>query len=107
MNGEHRGVEMRDGPDRAGDGVRDVMEFEVQEERNLVLGDPEHALFAIGAEEFEPELQPAGMAVEIADQRAGMVNIGGVDGDENRVQARGSSSGDGSGRESGSGAGAG
>src|SRR5689334_24714823 len=81
---------MRDRLHSLADGVGDVVKFEVEEDRHLALGDPKHALLAVGAEEFETELHSAGDAEHVASERCGAVNVRRVDGDEDRVHATGS-----------------
>ncbi len=88
MDGQDRRLEVSKGLDRLLDGVRDIVELEVQEDRRLVLGDAEHALLTIGAEELEAELYARGEAADVASNGDRAVNILRVERDEDRSSYR-------------------
>src|SRR6185369_11311736 len=97
MHGEDGWGERRQRLHGLFDRVGNVVKLEIEENRKLVLGDPEHAFMAVGTEELEAELHSAGNAENGAGQRRGPVNVGRIDCDEDRLHAAGSPSSAGSG----------
>ena len=70
---------------RAGNGIGNVVQLEIEKHRQAFAGDGRDPRRAIGAEEFQPELDPADVAADGADQRPGRSDVRRVDGNENRV----------------------
>src|SRR3546814_653565 len=110
VNRQHRGFERAQRLDRLGDGIGNVVEFEVEEDRQADLRHLMHAVMAVGAKEFETQLQPADMMPDLLRQRLGGVEVRRVDGEIER-RCHCVSNGDGgmssTGRGAGVGAGAG
>src|SRR3546814_4178549 len=69
VDGEDRGFERAQRLNRLGDGVRNVVELEVEEDRQAELRHLMDAVMAVGAEEFEPELEPADVMAHLLRQR--------------------------------------
>ncbi len=77
------GVDIQDGHAKRGSGaagarhgVGNVVKFEVQENRQPHIDKGPHPARAMGAEEFQPQLQPADMGPHPFGQLAGIVGIG-------------------------------
>src|SRR3546814_5690854 len=66
---------------RLGDGVGDVVQLQVQEDRQVQLGHFPHPGAAIGGEELQPQLDPAHMVANGGGHRLRMVKINGVERD--------------------------
>ena len=94
VDGQDRRLERRERLDRLGDGVGDVVELEVEEDRQAELGDARaRRRGPLAREEFEAELHAAGMLAHgLARCAAARSSVGRVDGDEDRVHATGSPS---------------
>ena len=56
MDGDDRRFEHVDRLHRPGDGVGDIVQLQVEEDRQADMRDLVHPVVAVGAEEFEPEL---------------------------------------------------
>ena len=85
VDGQDRRLERRQRLHRLGDRIGDVVELQIEEDRQAELaelGDPRRA---VGGEEFQPELEPAGDASDGSRDVAGPGQIGRVDRDENRA----------------------
>lgn len=76
VDGQDRGFERTQRLDRLGNGVRDVMQLEVEEDRQAELRHFVHPVMAVGAEEFEAELQPADMVAHPLRQRQRGIEVG-------------------------------
>ena len=74
---------------RLGDGVGDVVELEVEEDRQAERGHLADAVGAVGREEFEAELDPADMGPDLGGNGFGAVEIGRVDRDVDRAASFG------------------
>ena len=66
VDGDDRRLEHVDRLHRPGDGVGDVVQLEVEEDRQADVGDLVHAVVAVRAEELEPELEPADVRLDLA-----------------------------------------
>ena len=62
VDGQDRRLQRRQRLDRLGDGVGDVVQLQVEEDRQAELAELGDARGAVGGEEFEAELEPAGDA---------------------------------------------
>src|SRR5688572_29003010 len=71
--------------DRLADRIGDVVELEVEEDRQAELGHLAHTVAAVGGEEFETELEPADMVADLCRDRLRALEIGSVDRDEDRA----------------------
>lgn len=91
VDGEDRGFERPQRLDRLGDGIGDVVQFQVEEDRQAELRHLVHAVLPMGAEEFEAELDATDMGAGACGYRLGAGEIGGVDRDVDRAHATGSS----------------
>ena len=86
VNGEDGRGQRREAAHGAGHGVGNVVEFEIEEQRQrLAFHDSGNAGRAMGAEEFEAELYPANMRRNGSDQRARSSDIGRIDRHEHRI----------------------
>src|SRR4051794_15738656 len=92
MNGENRRFERRDRFDGLGHGVRDVVQLEVQENRQLAFGDSQHAFVTVGAEELEAQLHSGRNAAHFARDCRRPMNVGRIYGDEDRAHMTGETS---------------
>ena len=81
---EYRGFERPQRLDCLGDGVRNVVELEVEKNRQAELRHFMHTMMPVGAEEFETELEPADMTPHLLGQRQRRVEVRGVDGEIKR-----------------------
>ncbi len=70
---------------RAGDGIGDIVHFQVEEDRQSDPRDFVDAVMAMRAEEFEPELEPADMSLDQLRQRGGGIELGDVEREKDRV----------------------
>src|SRR4051794_1638270 len=61
MDGENCGLERGDRFYRLCDGVRDVVEFQVEENRETKIGNPANAVRTVCGEELQAELYSAGV----------------------------------------------
>ncbi len=68
MDVDDRDAEGGERPRRAGDGVADVVQFDVKEDRQSDLRDSGHAARPVGHEEFEAKLDPADVRPDRASQ---------------------------------------
>ena len=66
---------------RACDRVGNVVEFEVEEDRQPDLGQFVHAVVAVRAEEFQTQLDPADMALDLFGQGARRVDARQIEGE--------------------------
>src|SRR5205085_6724652 len=80
---------------RAGDRVGNVVQLEVEEQRQPDVGDFMHAVVPVGAEEFEADLEPPDMRLDPFGQRLGAVERWHVEREVYRV-AHGTGGGPGS-----------
>ncbi len=82
----HEHVKPRRGSDGAGDGVGDVVEFQVEEHRHPEAGDLRNPRRAVGGEEFKPKLHRADMGTHLIGDVGGLGgHIAGVDGADDGV----------------------
>ena len=65
---------------RGGDRVGNVVQLQVEKDRQAQLGQFMHAVVAVGAEEFQPQLQPADMVLHLAGNGLGSLQTGQVEG---------------------------
>ena len=72
------GFQHVDGLHGGGHGVGNVMQLQVKEDRQAHLGQFMHAVVAMGAEEFQPQLQPADVAFHLAGKGFGGFETGQV-----------------------------
>ena len=70
---------------RTGHGVGDVVQLEVEEDRQTQRRHRLDPARALGGEELEPELDPADMRRERPRERQRALEVGTVDGAEDRV----------------------
>ena len=70
---------------RAGDGVGNIVQFQIEEDRQAEMGDLVDAVVAVRAEELEPELESADMALDLLRERLGGVEPRNVEREEDRV----------------------
>ena len=75
-------------PNRPGHGVRNVVQLQVQKDRQAVRPDRPHPLRPVGAEELQPQLQPADLTGQAMSQVVGGLEGVGVDGTEDGVLGR-------------------
>ena len=85
MNGDDRRFEHVDRLHRAGDGVGDVMELQVEEDRQADMGDLVHAVMAVRAEELEPELEPADMRLDLFGKGLGGFELRNIESEVDRI----------------------
>ena len=64
---------------RAGDGVGDVVQLQVEEDRQAHVRDFVHAVAAMRAEELKSQLDPADMRFDLVQQRFGRLDLGHVE----------------------------
>ena len=69
----------------ARDGVGDVVELDVGENRQPRLDDGRQAVRSPRGQEFEPDLEPAHIGPDRLGQVQSTLEIGGIDRDEDRV----------------------
>ena len=79
MDGDNCGFEHVDRLHRLGDGVGDIMQLEVEENRKAEFLHLMHAMMAIGAEKLEAQFHPADMCLDPAGQIERVVQPRGVD----------------------------
>ena len=82
MNVHNRRAEVGDGAYRAGHRVGNVVELEIEKDRQAEFDDGADSVGAVRGEEFEPGLHPADMAPQRLGPVARLVEIGGVEGRE-------------------------
>ena len=70
---------------RRGDGVGDIVELEIEEDRQSQSGDLMDPVVAVGAEEFEPQLDPADVRVDFLRQLQRRFELGHVEREIDRV----------------------
>ena len=90
MHGDDGGLQHMDGLHRGGHGVGNVVQLQVEKDRQADLGDLVHTVGAMRAEEFQPQLQPADMRLHLAGQRLGSVEAGQVEGEVDGIVMHGS-----------------
>src|SRR5207248_494781 len=71
--------------DGLGHGIWDVVEFQVQKDRQPDVGEVHHPGPAVVAEELEPKLYPCGMAADRLRQCSGAIEVRRVDRDIDRA----------------------
>jgi hypothetical protein len=76
VDGDDRRLKHVDRLHRAGHGVGNIVQLEIEEDRQADLGDLVHAVVAMGAEEFEAKLEPADMALDLLRERHGGIETG-------------------------------
>ena len=76
MHRQDRGLERAERLHRLADGVRDIVELEVEEHRQAEIGHFANAVATVGGEEFKPELDPADMMANAQRDRLGAIEIG-------------------------------
>lgn len=81
MKGEHFDGERSEGLDGLGDGVGDVVEFEVEEDVVAVIGDLAEVVGAVGGEHLQADLDPTEGALELAQEGGGGGAVGEVEGE--------------------------
>ncbi len=93
VDGEELGADGGDGTNGAGDGVRDVVELEVEEDGAAAMAQFADDGGAFGDEELEADLEPAAEVVELAGEGEGGRSTGVIEGDDeagvHRVQFTG------------------
>ena len=82
MHGQDRRLQRAQRADRLRDGVGNVVELQVEEDRQPQRRHLAHAVLAILHEEFEAELEAADMGLDLCGNGFGAVGIGRVDRDE-------------------------
>lgn len=80
VEGEEGEVEGASGFDGFGNGVGDVVKFEVEEDATAALADFTHEVGAVGGEELETDFEVANFAVESVDPLEGFLVGGDVEG---------------------------
>ena len=85
MNREDRGLDGAERLHRLGDRVRNIVQLQVQKDRQAKLCHVAHALLAVGAEEFEAQLQAADVRARPRGDRFGAGDVGRVDRDIDRA----------------------
>ncbi len=78
-------VQPRDRAHGAGDGVRDVVKLQVEEDRHTQIDNSLHAIRAVSREKLQPGLHSADMAAQRFGPGQGLVEIGGVEGDKDGI----------------------
>ena len=78
MNIDDAHAQRRGRARRAGHGVGNVVQFQIQEERQAQIFKGPHAVRTMGAEKLQPQLQAADMAAQAFRQLKGVIEIGGV-----------------------------
>ena len=81
----HPHPELRGRAHRAGDRVGDVVELEIEEDRQAEMRDFVHPVRAVRAEEFEAELQSADMALHLLGKGECSIEAGEIEGEVDRV----------------------
>lgn len=71
---------------RCGNGVGNVMQFEIEEDRQPDLGDLMHPVMAMGAKELEAEFQPPDVALYLAGEGFGSIKPRNVEREVDRVR---------------------
>lgn len=82
MDCEELGAEGCEGVDGVGDGVGDVVEFEVEEDAEAGFTGIADYAGAFSAEELEADFDPGDAAVEGAEDFAGLAAVGDVEGED-------------------------
>ena len=91
VDGEDRGFKRPQRLDCLGDGVGNVVQLQVEEDRQAKLRHLVHAVLPMGAEEFQAELDAADMGAGAGSDRFGAGEVGRVDRDVDGAHATGSS----------------
>lgn len=81
---EHADRERGEGLDGFGDGVRDVVELQIEENVEALVGDSAHVVGTVGGEHLEADLHPADGAAELAKEGRSGFARGNVEG-ENQI----------------------
>ena len=81
---EHADRERSERLDSFGDGVGDVVELEIEENVEALVGDGAHVVGTVGSEHLEADLHPAHRAAELAKEGRGGFARGDIEG-ENQV----------------------
>ena len=79
---EHADGQRGEGFDGFGDGVWDVVELEVEEDVEALVGDGLHVVGAVGGEHLEADFDPAKGAAQLAENRGGLFAGGDVEGED-------------------------
>jgi 2-polyprenyl-6-methoxyphenol hydroxylase-like FAD-dependent oxidoreductase len=70
---------------RGGDRVGDVVELQIEEDRQAEMRDLVHPVAAMRAEELEPEFHPADMRLDLAHQRLGRLELRNIEREIDRI----------------------
>jgi hypothetical protein len=85
MDRHDAGLQHMDRLHRARHRVGNIVQLQVEENRQADLGQLMHAVMAMGAEELQPQLDPADMGLHLARQGFGGIEAGQVKGEIERV----------------------
>jgi len=89
VNVEHADAEAGGGTNRAGNGVGDVVEFEIEKDGVAALENGFEHRGSGGSEKFEADFEPEASAVEPVDKVGGRGGIGNVEGDDELLAREG------------------
>src|SRR3546814_14407116 len=85
MNSQYRMVQAMQCLDFRGDRIGNVVQLQVKKDRQIELRHLHHAVMAVGAQEFETELQPADRTFDGACTGLRFFKVRGIDDDINRA----------------------
>src|SRR3546814_14948990 len=85
MNSQYRRLQAMQCLDCLGDRIGNVVQLQVKKDRQIELRHLHHAVMAVGAEEFETELQAADMIFDGVCKVLRFFKVRGIDGDINRA----------------------
>lgn len=85
VHGEHLHVEVNGGGDRLGDGIRDVVEFQIKEDGGAERANSPHNIRACGCEEFLADLEGPYGGAQPMGERQGSVCGGDIESDDDRI----------------------
>ena len=80
-------AQRRRGANRARYRVGDIVEFQIQKDRQVEAGKSPHTIRAMRGEELQSQFDPANMRLQARRQGTRIFNIGRIDGDEDGVHA--------------------
>ena len=85
MNGDDGRLKHMDGLHRPGDRVGNVVELEIEKDRQAYLSDQMDAVRPMRAEELEPELDTANVALDLLGESDTVLEPGDIEGKVDRI----------------------
>ena len=84
MDRQDRWLERAQRHDRFRHRIGNVVQFQVEEDRQPEVGDVHHPGAPVAQEELQPQLDSPGMAADRLDDGSRLIDVGGVDRDVDR-----------------------